>query len=306
MTVTFRVLGPLEVRSGDGRPVRVSGRKPRLLLATLLLDAGHVVPIDRLVEVLWPDRAPRSAQANLRTYVSSLRADLGGGFLRGDGSGYAIDVPPGALDLLAFEELAAAGRFADALALWGGTPLSDLPDQPLWDRRLSTLHDVRLAAAQALVGELLERGHRAEAVAQLRSLLVEHPYREDLWARLLLALHAGGRKAEALRAFAEIRGRLVEELGVEPGAELRGAHEILLADGSPDALPPETDAPGVVPRQLPPDIPDFVGRGAELRALAGHFAVAVISGAPGVGKTALAVRAAHAIRDRYPGGQLHL
>lgn len=138
MSVTFHVLGPLEVRAA-GHSVRLSGRKPRMLLATLLLNAGHVVGADLLVEVLWPHRPPRSAQANIRTYVSSLRADLrsAAGMLRGDGSGYAIDVGPGALDLLEFEELVADGRQAEALALWRGTPLSDLPGSPLWERRLT-------------------------------------------------------------------------------------------------------------------------------------------------------------------------
>lgn len=299
MTVTFGVLGPLEVRSELGLPVRISGRKPRLLLATLLLQAGHVVNADSLVEVLWPGHRPRSAQANLRTYVSSLRADLGGGFLRGDGSGYAIDVPAGALDLLAFEQLVAAGSYAEALALWRGAPLSDLPDQPLWDRRLGPVQEVRLAAAEALIGELLGSGDHAGAVTQLRALLAEHPYREDLWARLLLALHAGGRKAEALRAYAGIRARLVDELGVEPGAELRAAHTRVLADEA-------VAAPVCVPRQLPPDVPDFVGRAGELVALLGALSVTVISGPPGIGKTALAVHAAHAIRERFTDGQLHL
>ncbi|MFG1946024.1 BTAD domain-containing putative transcriptional regulator [Nonomuraea sp. NPDC048826] len=301
MTVTFHVLGPLEVRSA-GRPVRISGKKPRLLLATLLLHAGRLVTADQLVEVLWPARAPRSALANLRTYVSSLRSDLagadrlGGGRLRGEGSGYAIDVPPGALDLLTFEELAGQGRYADALTLWRGAPLADLPGSPLWDRRLEPLHELRLHAVEELIGRRIATGDHAGAVSELRGLLGEHPYREDLWARLLLALHAGGRKAEALRTYTLVRLRLVDELGVEPGAELRRAYETILAD----------EQPAAVPHQLPPDVPDFTGREAELAALAGPFAIAVISGPPGVGKSALAVRAAAALRDRFPAGQLYL
>ncbi|SEG98389.1 DNA-binding transcriptional activator of the SARP family [Nonomuraea solani] len=295
MTTTFSVLGPLEVRS-DGRPVRISGRKPRLLLATLLLDAGRVVGADRLVEVLWPHRPPRSAQANLRTYVSSLRSELGSAWLRGDGSGYAIDVAAGTLDLLVFEELVALGEHAEALALWRGAPLSDLPGSPVWDRRLEPLHELRLRAAEALIERRIERGDHDGAIAELRGLLAEHPYREDLWGRLVLTLHRNGRKAEALRAYAAVRDQLVDELGVEPGAELRGAYELILAD---------TVAP-VAPRQLPPDLPDFTGRAAALAELGRPFSVAVISGPPGAGKSALAVRAAHALRESYPAGQLYL
>ncbi|MFB4292514.1 BTAD domain-containing putative transcriptional regulator [Nonomuraea sp. ATR24] len=302
MTVTFHVLGPLEVRSA-GRPVRISGRKPRLLLATLLLDAGRVVGGDQLAEVLWPQRPPRSAQANLRTYVSSLRADLSraaraGDALRGAGSGYAIDVPADTLDLLVFQDHVEHGRYADALALWRGAPLADLPGSPLWERRLDPLHEARLRAAEQLIAQRLDRADHAGAVRELRALLVEHPYREDLWSRLILALHAGGRKAEALRAYAGIRARLVDELGVEPGIELRRAYETVLAD---DSLP-------TTPHQLPPDIPDFTGREPELAALTRPrpAAVAVITGPPGAGKSALAVRAAHLLRPRFPHGQLHL
>ncbi|MEU0564462.1 BTAD domain-containing putative transcriptional regulator [Nonomuraea sp. NPDC005983] len=295
MTVTFHVLGPLEVRSA-GRPVRISGRKPRVLLATLLLDAGQIVAADHLVEVLWPDRPPASAQANLRTYVSSLRSDLGGGHLRGDGSGYAIDVPDGALDLQVFEDLAGQARHSEALALWRGAPLADLPGSPLWDRRLEPLHEARLRAVEELIQHRLAAQDHAGAIAELRGLLAEHPYREDLWGRLLLALHGSGRKAEALQAYATVRTRLVDELGVEPGAELRGAYETILAD----------DVPPPAPRQLPPDLPDFTGRAAELAALAEPFPVAVISGLPGAGKSALALHAAHALREHFPAGQLYL
>ncbi|MBN6050901.1 tetratricopeptide repeat protein [Nonomuraea sp. RK-328] len=297
MTVTFHVLGPLEVRT-SGQPVRISGKKPRLLLATLLLDAGGVVGADQLVEVLWPERPPRSAQANLRTYVSSLRTDLGeeGRCLRGNGSGYAIDVPEGALDLLVFEGLVGQARYEEALSLWRGAPLADLPGSPLWDRRLDPLHEVRLRAAEELISRRMDRGDHAGAVSELRGLLAEHPYREDLWGRLLLALHRGGRKAEALRAYATVRQLLVDELGVEPGAGLRAAYESILAD----------EAPPAAPRQLPPDVPDFTGRADALAALNEPFQVAIVSGRPGVGKTALAVHAAHALRERFPAGQLHL
>lgn len=296
MTVTFHVLGPLEVRSG-GRLLRITGRKPRLLLATLLLEEGQVVGADRLAEVLWPGRPPRSAQANLRTYVSSLRSQLGPAELRAAGAGYTIDVAAGALDLRLFEELAGRGEYAGALALWRGAPLCDLPGSPVWDRRIEHLHRLRLRAAEALIERRTATGDHDGAADELRGLLDEHPYREDLWGRLVLALHRGGRRAEALRTYAMVRGQLVDELGVEPGVELRRAYELVLADEG---------RAYTAPRQLPPDLPDFTGRAAGLAALRKPFSVAVISGPPGAGKSALAVHAAHALCDAFPAGQLYL
>ncbi|WP_256862415.1 BTAD domain-containing putative transcriptional regulator [Microbispora sp. GKU 823] len=312
---TFSVLGPLEVRLPGTAP-RLGGRKPRMLLATLLLHANHTVGGDELAEVLWPGHRPRSTAANLRTYASALRAELGQApaRIRALGAGYAIELPPHELDLLLFEERVAAARecrargrpdeaaglLARALALWQGVPLSDLPGSPLWDRRLERLAQARLRAAEDLVELLMAAGEYGEAVGELRALLADHPFREDLWRRLMLALHWSGRQGEALHAFATIREHLVTELGVEPGPELRRAHEAVLAGERP---------PRAVPRQLPPDLVDFTGRAAEVAALTRALApggVAVVTGPPGVGKTALAVRCAHAVRAAYPHGQLFL
>ncbi|MFG1613670.1 BTAD domain-containing putative transcriptional regulator [Nonomuraea wenchangensis] len=336
----FGVLGPLLVRSAD-RALRVAGRKPRLLLASLLLEANQIVASDALIEVLWPARAPSSAVANLRTYVSALRGPVtaAGGRIVTHPSGYAVELAAGQLDMLLFEQLAerartagrtgeAAGHLRDALALWRGTPLSDLPASPVWDGRLRALVQARLAAAEELAETKLAREEYAAAVDDLRALIGEHPYREDLWQRLIVALHRGGRRAEALHAYTEIRRQLVDDLGIEPGPDLRDAHAAVLADEEPCRLgyqPP-------VPHQLPADVPDFTGRAGDVTALthllsgpapvplpvplpvppsgaagvAGPPVVAVVTGPPGIGKTALAVHCAHAVRDAYPEGQLHL
>ncbi|MED7924057.1 BTAD domain-containing putative transcriptional regulator [Nonomuraea sp. LP-02] len=322
----FGVLGPLLVRRAD-QTLRVAGRKPRLLLASLLLEANQIVGSDALIEVLWPARAPSSAVANLRTYVSALRGPVAaaGGRIVTHPSGYAVELAAGQLDMLLFEELVeraraagrtreAAGHLRDALALWRGTPLSDLPASPMWDGRLRALVQARLAAAEELAEAKLAREEYAAAADDLRALIGEHPYREDLWQRLIVALHRGGRRAEALHAYTEIRRQLVDDLGIEPGPDLRDAHAAVLADEEPGRLgyqPP-------VPHQLPADVPDFTGRAADVTALtrllsepvsvppAGPPAVAVVTGPPGIGKTALAVHCAHAVRDAYPEGQLHL
>ncbi|NJP94981.1 tetratricopeptide repeat protein [Nonomuraea sp. FMUSA5-5] len=349
----FGVLGPLQVRAAD-RSLRVGGTKPRLLLATLLLDANQVVGSDTLVEVLWAGNPPSSATANLRTYVSSLRGVLGtaGARIAAHPSGYALEVAAERLDLLLFEDLVARARAAGrtgagadllraALDLWRGRPLSDLPASPAWDARLRALTQARLGAAEELVATQLAAGEHACAIDGLRELIGEHPYREDLWQQLILALHRSGRRAEALHAYAVIRQQLVDDLGIEPGQDLREAHARVLAE---DTLPdpavsssintgPGTGvlaglgvglgtgaAPGLgvpPPYQLPADIADFTGRAATVATLTGFLsagerrpdgppAVAVVVGPPGVGKTALAVHCAHAVRPGYPAGQLHL
>ncbi|WP_262379702.1 AfsR/SARP family transcriptional regulator [Nonomuraea sp. PA05] len=345
----FGVLGPLQVLTPD-RSLRIGGTKPRLLLATLLLEANQVVGSDTLIEVLWPAGPPSSATANLRTYVSSLRGVLGtaGARIAAHPSGYAIEVPVERLDLLLFEDLVARARadgrteagaahLREALALWRGEPLGDLPASPAWDHRLRALTQARLAAAEELVATKLATGEHASAIDDLRGLIGEHPYREDLWQQLILALHRGGRRAEALHAYTEIRRQLVDELGIEPGQELREAHARVLAEdagtgvgvgvgASAQAAPgADTDAgedtnAGVrtgapPPYQLPADIPDFTGRATAVteltEALGTHHpdgppSIAVVVGPPGVGKTALAVHCAHAVRPGYPAGQLHL
>ncbi|GLW05923.1 SARP family transcriptional regulator [Microtetraspora sp. NBRC 13810] len=338
---TFNVLGPLQVRS----TAHLGGTKPRMLLATLLLNANSQVSVDVLVEALWPANPPRSAVANVRTYASALRgafaaAGVEAGVLTGQ-SGYTIELPPEQLDLLVFQRLTAEARrdggpealglFERALALWRGAPLADLPGSALWDARLQPLAEARLAAAEDLVALLMARGRHSEAIAELRGLLVEHPFREGLWRRLMLALHHSGRQAEALLAYATIRERLVAELGVEPGPGLREAHTTILTgtphpgngqaasrphdpDGGPVPLPYVADG-WRVPYQLPADVPDFTGR-AEIVALLtealvdrpgeGTPVVAVVTGPPGVGKSALAVHCAHAVRPAYRDGQLYL
>ncbi len=338
----YNVLGPLDVRV-DGRPTRLGGTKPRMLLATLLLHANRVVGTSVLVEVLWPGRRPRSAVENLRTYVSSLRAGLAEAgaptAIRAQQSGYMIEVGPEDLDLFSFEErlaearrARAGGRTADAvdllcraLSLWRGAPLEDLPGSPFWDGRVEPLAEARLTAAEELLAMRVELGQYTSAITELRGLTVEHPFRESLWQQLILALHWSGRQAEALRAYGTIRDRLVEELGIEPGAELRRAHAAVLAAEPPATavaqptgerpLPQAATGERPTPQQLPPDVPDFTGRCEHVAALVRRLApdrddrppsITVVAGPPGVGKSALAVHCAHVVRPRYPDGQLYL
>ncbi|GGO10540.1 SARP family transcriptional regulator [Microbispora rosea subsp. aerata] len=335
----FRVLGALEVRSGAHRLIRLGAAKQRTLLAVLLLNVNRPVTTDRLLEALWPQRPPRTAVVALRTYVSALRQVLG---LAGRGEppllstvpgGYQLSVSPADLDLLVFQELADQGRQAlgdglpalagdrlrRALALWRGRPFEDVPLDPAMEAELILLEERKVAAQETWIEAQLALGHHRDLLAELRAMVMEYPLRERLHAQWMLALYRSGRQAEALAAYHELRLRLRRELGVEPSPPLRLLHRRILT-GHADLTDGEVAAPAVVrlpdpvkPHQLPRDIVSFTGRTAELarlHALArppdGPAApvICVIDGMAGVGKTALAVHAAHRLADTFADGQL--
>lgn len=329
----FSLLGPLEVRSSEG-PVQLTGRQ-RALCAALVLDLGRVVPAGRLVERVWGDRPPAASGARLRSLVADLRRAFGpaAGAVVTRSPGYVLRAAPDLVDLYVFEDvMATASRaaaqqnwtkalelFDQALALWGGDPLPDLPRAPerQWLLELHTAAEEGRWAAAACLGE------DSGAIAELTRLAGEHPLRERPHALLMDALGSAGRTAEALGVYASLRRRLVQELGVEPTAELTGAQRRLLTGDRPDpaapaTLPasepaaldtsPVTAAP--VPRQLPFVTQLFVGRQRELRLLdaavrRGHPLI-VVTGEAGAGKTALALHWAVRAPSRFPDGQLFL
>ncbi|MEU8639513.1 BTAD domain-containing putative transcriptional regulator [Amycolatopsis sp. NPDC048633] len=313
--VRFHLLGPLVVTVG-GRPVPLGGAKQRVLLAHLLLNANRTVPPGQLVDTIWPGDPPTSATANLQTYVWRLRRLLPeGSVLSTHGPGYSLVVDPGDVDAHRFARLvadaarasapeAALKLLAEAESLWRGDPLEDLPTAPAWDAELGRLAENRLAAVEERLSLQVRLGRHDPAIAELTVLLADHPYRERLWQQYLLALTGAGRRAEALQAYATARERLVTELGVEPGPELRAVQAAILA-GEPVAAPPAAPPPL---RQLPADLPDFTGREDYVRELetAAGPAPVVLTGAPGTGKTALAMHVAHRLADRYPDGQLYV
>ncbi len=315
----FEVLGPLRVRLGE-RPVALSAPMPRMLLGVLLTRANTPVPVDVLVDALWAgQRDPRAAK-KLQLHVHRLRRALGDPTrIHYENGGYTLRVHPGELDAERFEsaltESADAGParavalLREALRLWRGDPFSDIIDLPLLRTEADRLTERRLAGLAQLYTAELVCGHAATIVAELVELAAQHPMREQLQGLLMTALYQAGRQAEALEVYQRTRGALVEQLGLEPGNELqRIEHAILTGDPLLDA--PST--PSIVPAQLPADITDFTGRKTQLgtvmhlTAAADHSATVfvAITGQAGVGKTTLAVHAAHRLRAQYPDGQL--
>lgn len=215
----LRILGPLELLR-DGVVVSSGGVKPRMLLTTLALHHGRTVSMDQLVEVLWPGDPPKSATANVQTYVSSLRSVLGTRRLETRPPGYRLVLQPDELDLLRFERLAEDGGLSDldeALALWRGDPVEDLPMAAAWQTPLEGLAQRRREVRQSRARLLIEDGRPASALPELRVLVAEDPLREEGWLLLVRALAATGQRAEALAAYARARRTLAAELGIEPG-----------------------------------------------------------------------------------------
>ncbi|MFJ9690647.1 BTAD domain-containing putative transcriptional regulator [Kitasatospora sp. NPDC101183] len=301
------ILGPLEV-TVEGRAVGIGGARLRTLLIRLALDAGRVVGTDALADALWPEGGPAAPGHALHSLVSRLRTALGGHpALRSAAGGYLLDLPPGAVDALRFTRLAgegrqllrqgrpeqAARRLREALGLWRGEALAEVAGAAFASAAATGFAELRISATEdALEAELASAADRPYLIAELSGLVAEHPFRERLRVLLVRALGADGRQAEALAAYEEYRALLAEELGADPGPELRAAHlAALRADG------PAVAAPG----NLPAPISSFVGRAEELGLIAARLRegrLVTLVGPGGVGKTRLAVEAA----SELPGG----
>jgi DNA-binding SARP family transcriptional activator/tetratricopeptide (TPR) repeat protein len=332
--MTFGLLGPLAV-SHHGKAINVTAGRQRVVLAALLFSPGQVLARDDLTEMLWGPHPPPSARVAVQNYVMRLRRILGDGASRISTwpGGYAIDVAPGELDLHRAAALLAATRDASAtgawhlaadragqaLALWRGQPLADVPSEELSRREGPRLAELRLQALELRIDAELHLGDHASAIGELRHLAGTHPLRERFHELLVRALHRDGRRADALAAYQDARRVLIAELGVEPGEELRKLHAQVLSGRNGTAVHDgaRLHDDTAVPRQLPASVPHFTGRETELAKLSagvqtaaaerpGVVMIRAVDGMAGVGKTALAVHGAHRVAARFPDGQLYV
>ena len=237
----FRILGPLEVEE-DGKPLAPSGRRARALLALLLLHANERMSAERLVEEIWGDDAAANPLKTLQIHISRLRKSLGGERLETVGGGYALLVRAGELDRDRAASLVARGRerldagdpeeageaFRAALSLFRGRPLEEFVYEPFASVALGLLDELRLEAAEGLFDSQLAMGRGAHIIGEVEALVAEQPLRERLHEQRLLALYQAGRQADALAAYQDVRRRLVDEVGLEPGPALQALERKIL------------------------------------------------------------------------------
>jgi DNA-binding SARP family transcriptional activator/uncharacterized protein HemY len=340
--VQFKLLGPLVLDHAQGAQIAVAGARLRVLLAMLLLNANKPVSGSALADAVWDGSPPDGAAVTLRGHVLRLRRILGpeaGARISARAPGYVIEIADTELDVLEFESqcreagsLVRAERWAEtaraarrALDLWRAAPLLDVPSPQLHDRFGPPLERRHMQVLEDRIEADLHLGQWETLIPELRDLTQSSPLREDLHAQLMRALAYSGRRAEALDAYRDAQRVLADQLGVDPGPALRDLHEALLADRVGPPVAPaaasgsaatSSAAGASIPRQLPSAVRHFTGRQRELDALtttsgdAEHERSAAevwaIDGMAGIGKTALAINAAHRMADRFPDGQVLL
>jgi predicted ATPase/DNA-binding SARP family transcriptional activator len=320
--VDVRVLGPLDV-TVSGAPVRFDGLKQRRLFVALVLGAPRPVAADALLEILWGDAQPSGGAQALQKHISRLRQRLGTAppvYHRA--AGYVLEIDPQAIDARRFEALLQRARVAlgrndteraaadlqAALSLWRGPALAEHQFDDFAQREIARLEELRLEAVEERLAAELAGGRDADLVGELRALVAEHPLRERLRAHLMVALYRTGRQAEALDTMHAGRDLLVNELGIEPGPELRKLERMILAH-DPELVVERPAA--VLASRLPAPVNETIGRTAEVQDVSELLArprvrLVTLVGPGGVGKTRLAMDAARAVAERFPGGAVHV
>ncbi|HWG23836.1 AfsR/SARP family transcriptional regulator [Actinospica sp.] len=318
----YTLLGSLSVADAAG-PVVLRGAQRRTLLAVLLLHAGEPVSAEALIDLLWGEGSGQGAVMALYNQIKRLRQVFGDeNLIRAVPPGYSIRVEPGELDLHVFAEECAAGRrkladrkwsdaarhYGTALGLWRGRPLADIPALT-GIPRVRELEEARVQALQGRIEAELQLGRHHELIGELRELIVEHPRHEAFRSQLMLALYRSGQAEDAAAEYDAYQESLLDDLGLEPSAALRELRVAIVRRDPALSLPPNPNAP----RQLPTSTRAFTGREAELAELiaaagraSGAVVISALDGMGGIGKTALAVHAAHHVADRFPDGQLFI
>ena len=313
------LLGPCAAAIG-GAPLDLGGPRQRAVLVVLVLARGEVVPVERLTGSVWGDRAPADPAGALQAYVSHLRRRLQPGtaarsrsaVIVSEGPGYAVRLPPDAVDVWRFEQLLdrsgtasdpseAADLLGDALGLWRGPPLAEWTDEPWAQPEIARLGELRAVARERLVAARLALGQAALLVPEIEAMVAEEPLREERWRLLALALYRAHRQADALGALRRARATLADELGVDPGPALRHLEQQVLAQAPELAVPvqrsrsPAGTRP-VAARPVAAAVPDdLLDRERELAAVraalddlaAGEPGLLLIEGPAGIGKTRL-------------------
>ncbi|MFJ9890388.1 BTAD domain-containing putative transcriptional regulator [Streptomyces sp. NPDC091287] len=333
-----------------GSELRLGGPRQRTVFAVLALNASRVVPLGQLIDTVWGESPPATARSQIQICVSALRRILadhdGAGLIRTLPAGYRLAIDEQQVDVHVFTTLLAQARdlaergelrsavdaVESALQLWSGPALMGLPSD-LVQRHAYALEERRLTAQEDLAAHLLGLGLHQQAVSPLHELVESQPLREKAIGYLMVALYRSGRQSDALTTYRRARAHFIDELGIEPGQELKDLESAVLngsltpagprPDGPDDAPAGRAEAPRpaeavTVPRQLPSDLADFTGRGQLLADITGHLGphgpgeapgsvrMAGVTGMGGVGKSSLAVRAAHQLTEAYPDGQLYL
>ena len=262
VTLDFRILGPLEVSDETG-PIALGGPRQRALLAILVLEAGRVVPTDRLVDLLWGNEAPKTATASLQNSVARLRRALGADVLETRSPGYVLSVSPAQVDARHFEQALTDARrlppaerrdrLQAALALWRGPALAEFAFDDFAQAEIRRLDELRLVAREERIDADLALGLHADVIGELEGLVGDHPLRETFRRQLMLALYRAGRQAEALEAYQDARARFIDDLGIEPGPELKRLQSEILrheAGLARSDAPPGIDQEGEIVKAL--------------------------------------------------------
>ncbi|WP_328318516.1 AfsR/SARP family transcriptional regulator [Streptomyces sp. NBC_00388] len=338
--LNFQILGPLSVTAGNRR-ISVGGARQRTILALLLLSPGRIVPVDTLVDVVWDGRPPATARTQVAIVIAALRKTFKAEGCTEDiivtaHPGYLLNVEGHSVDAAEFAALVseaeiavrqrrpedAAQSYARALGLWRGPTLAGVGGQSV-EEEAARLEELRLNAFDDSTAVRLDLGQHQEIIPELSLVVRENPLRERTLHHLMLAQYQSGRRADAMESFRHARRLFIDELGLEPGPDLQELHDAILRD-DPSLAPtaPEHAAvaavlawpgSGLVPSELPPEVGGFTGRSRELEALdrletvsadRRTPAVGLITGVAGVGKTGLALRWAHQVAERFPGGRL--